>query len=249
MTNDISKKVNQLNEIAHLKDPFSIQQQQKIIREIGSHPGGTPLLLDLLINRKLDQAKPPSYIDSIILKSLLNPQASEIRNKINQYFQEGVVELKSSNSINYRPLYESLILSKFKIANELTLKHLNTLAGIKQDQVRQWLYFTDVMNLPVKDLETIDKLWTIYSEGRFGFSVQKQIWIYSNKDWEKFWHKIGWKINKKNIRYPSEFTWDKKAPAGHLPLFNQIRGVQVLTALFMHPAIKSEQKNNLNLRN
>ena len=25
-------------------------------------------------------------------------------------------------------------------------------------------------------METIDKLWTTYSEGKFGYSVQKKIW-------------------------------------------------------------------------
>jgi hypothetical protein len=69
--------------------------------------------------------------------------------------------------------------------------------------------------------------------------------LYNNKNWDKFWHAIGWKINKRNIRYPQEFIWNNNAPKGHLPLFNQIRGVQVLASLFVHPAWEI-QKNIVN---
>jgi len=136
------------------------------------------------------------------------------------------------------PLYKSLISNNFKTANQLTQIYLQQLAGLDKNNKRKWLYFTDILNLPIKDLRTIDLLWRIYSENQFGFSIQKQIWIYNDKNWEKFWHTIGWKINQKNMRYPDEFIWNKNAPTGHLPLSNQLRGVQVLTALFMHPALK-----------
>ncbi len=166
------------------------------------------------------------------------------QDKVNKYFKEGVVKLRSSSDIDYKPLYRSLISHNFKTANQLTQKYLNMLAGLNSDQKRQWLYFTDVLNFPTQDLRTIDSLWTIYSGGQFGFSVQKQIWINNNKNWEKFWHTIGWKNNKKNARYPNEFIWDTTAPTGHLPLFNQLRGVQVLAKLFMHPALKDNKIQN-----
>lgn len=238
MNNEIINSIDQLKQIASLQDPFSVKQQIKLVKKISRYPKGFTYLLELLIARRFMQMESLQYIDGIIFKHLHNSKVTILRDEVGQRFHEGIVALESSNNINYRPLYKSLISNNFRTANQLTQQYLHALAGIHKDQKRQWLYFTDILSLPIQDIKTIDALWTIYSEGRFGFSIQKQVWMYNNKNWEKFWHKIGWKINKKNMRYPNEFIWDTTAPAGHLPLFNQLRGAQVLAALFMHPALK-----------
>ena len=49
-------------------------------------------------------------------------------------------------------------------------------------------------NFPCDDLRTIDQLWVHYSNGKFGFSVQKKIYMdelggtrdYDKKIWEEF---------------------------------------------------------------
>lgn len=241
MDNNIKNNISQLNKIAHFQDHLSVRQQAALVRKIGQYPAGLTHLLELLIKRQTEPTKTMSYLDGIIFKYLHKSRNTMLNSKIDEHFCNGIVALESSKDIDYIPLYQSLLSHDFKAANYLTQKHLNTLAGLHDSQKRQWLYFTDISNFPVEDLKTIDALWKIYSEGQFGFSIQKQIWIYSNKNWEKFWHKIGWKINKKNTRYPSEFIWDTSAPIGHLPLFNQLRGVQVLATLFMHPAFMDEE--------
>lgn len=242
MNTKMNSHIDQLKKIAHLQDYFSVQQQIKLVETISKYPAGLSELLELLISRRLKDRDAVRYIDGIIFKQIYNSKAIMLHKQIKKHFQDGIVKMESSNSINYKPLYESLISDNFQEANRLTQQYLNVLAGLSQNKTRQWLYFTDVSNFPVQDLKTIDALWNIYSEGQFGFSVQKQVWIYNNKNWEKFWHKIGWKINKKSVRYPHEFTWNTSAPTGHLPLFNQLRGVQVLAALFMHPALKDIKK-------
>jgi hypothetical protein len=51
-----------------------------------------------------------------------------------------------------------------------------------------------LLNFPCTDLRTIDGLWVKYSNGHFGFSVQKEIYLsvggkadgkYYSKAWEK----------------------------------------------------------------
>ncbi len=236
MNTEINTSISQLKKIAHLEDPLSISQQIKLVQKIGRYPAGLTELLELLIARRLKPIDSVHCVDGIIFKELYHSNTVTLQKKIKKYFHNGIVKLESSSSINYEPLYRSLISNNFKAANCLTQKYLSKLAGLNQE--RKWLYFTDVLSFPDKDLKTIDALWTIYSEGQFGFSIQKQIWMYNNKNWERFWHKIGWKVDKKNVRYPNEFIWNTTAPIGHLPLFNQLRGVQVLAALFTHPAFK-----------
>ena len=241
MIKEIDKKISQLEEIAHLEDSSSVRQQINLINKISKESQGPRNLFNLLINRQESQNNIQlAYIDGILFKYLYHCKIDELKIKMSKYLNEGIVSLKSEHNIDYKPLYFALVNNNFKEANKLTQLYLSQLTNINRQDKRQWLYFTDIFSLPVQDLQTIDQLWTIYSIGKFGFSIQRRIWLYNNKDWEKFWHTIGWKINKKNKRYPNEFTWDQTAPTGHLPLFNQIRGVQVLATLFMHPAWESE---------
>lgn len=244
MTNLTENDITKLKSIANLEDYFSINKQIELVQEISSKQNGLLNLFELLIERRFEKKISLSYIDGIIFKYLQCSATNGLQEKVNHYFSEGVVALESSNNINYIPLYNSLISNNFQEANTLTDIYLRDLAKIKNN--REWLYFTDIMHLPCKDLNTIDTLWRIYSEGRFGFSIQRKLWLYNNKNWDKLWHKIGWKINNSTIRYPHEFVWDNTAPKGHLPLFNQLRGVQVLAALFKHP-VWDNQNGNQNI--
>lgn len=145
------------------------------------------------------------------------------------------ISLNSARDIDYSPLDKLLHEQKFQEADRLTQQLLCQLAGAAAVE-RKWLYFTEVNNFPAVDLQTIDKLWRARSQERFGFSVQRKIWLATGKNWEKLWVELGWKDGKNWTRYPQEFTWNADAPKGHLPLSNQLRGVRVLASIFDHRA-------------
>jgi len=72
-------------------------------------------------------------------------------------------------------------------------------------------------------VRTIDQLWVKYSNGRFGFSVQKRIYQslggtskYDEKVWDKFGDKVGWRKNNKWLYY-YDLSFLEKAPEAHLP--------------------------------
>jgi GUN4-like/ARM-like repeat domain, GUN4-N terminal len=152
-----------------------------------------------------------------------------------QKFPEGIVPLKSTAGVEYQELQRLLVERDWQAADKLTNLKLCELAGPVALQ-RQWLYFTDLNSIPSLDLQTIDQLWLVHSEGQFGFSVQRELWLGTQKNWEKLWPKIGWKSGNNWTRYPGGFTWDLTAPRGHLPLSNQLRGVRAIAALLDHPA-------------
>jgi hypothetical protein len=154
---------------------------------------------------------------------------------IQTQFPLGVVPLRSDAGVDYVPLQNFLAAQDFQAADKLTLQNLCQLASPAAVQ-RNWLYFTEVGQFPSPDLQTINALWLAHSGGRFGFSVQREIWLSVGKDWEKLWTKIGWKADNNWTRYPQGFTWDLTAPRGHLPLSNQLRGVRAIAALLNHPA-------------
>ena len=236
MPNQPNIKLLKLKQIAHLVDPISVDQQNKLTRDIiNENDKGIFYILELLIERRTKTKTALSYVDGILFKCLYQSNNTEIKKNIDRNFSPGIVNLNSSYEIDYLPLQKVLLVNDFKTADKYTHTHLCQLAGLNNNNYRNWLYFTDIHKIPSDDLNTIDKLWTIYSEGKFGFSIQREIWLSNNQNWEKLWNKIGWKINDIAIRYPHEFIWDINAPKGHLPLFNQIRGVQVLYSLFKHP--------------
>lgn len=111
------------------------------------------------------------------------------------------------------------------------------LAG-EEAEDREWVYFTEVDNMPVTDLQTIDALWRFYSNNRFGFSVQRKIWVSQKRQWAKFFKKIDWTTGENGDyrKFPQEFQWRADAAPGHMPLTNALRGTQLLAALLEHPA-------------
>ncbi|MGD1865546.1 MAG: GUN4 N-terminal ARM-like repeat domain-containing protein [Phormidesmis sp.] len=148
----------------------------------------------------------------------------------------GLVPLKSEQDIDYSDLQQSLIERNYQVADKLTMQKLCELAGERAVQ-RKWVYFTEVSQFSVTDLKTIDALWRLYSEDKFGWSKQHELWMRLGQDWERLWAQLIWKSSEgKWTRYPGEFIWDLSAPVGHLPLSNQLRGVRMMDSLLSHPA-------------
>ncbi len=150
----------------------------------------------------------------------------------------------SDVNINYEELQLMLVEQNFEDADRLTSSFLRMLAG-KLAEERGYVFYSEVKNMSGKDLQTIDRLWTNYSTGRFGFSIQARILKSVGKKYELLWPKIGWKKQGVWTRYPSSFTWSLDAPDGHMPLVNQLRGVRLMDSILRHPAIAERHKNIL----
>jgi len=149
----------------------------------------------------------------------------------------------SDIDINYDELQLMLIEQKYEEADRLTSSYLRQLAG-KLAEKRGYVFYSEVKNMPSKDLQTIDRLWNIYSTGRFGFSIQAKILKSVGKKYELLWPKIGWKKEGLWTRYPASFCWSLDAPDGHMPLINHLRVVRHMDSILLHPAI-SKRHNKI----
>jgi hypothetical protein len=130
------------------------------------------------------------------------------------------VELKSSCGMDYSELRDLLKAEEWKEADEETYR---VMLAVAKREKEGWLRVEDIDNFPCADLLTIDQLWVKYSNGKFGFSVQKRIYQdyggtreYNREIWEKFGDKVGWRKGGKWLYY-NDVTFDKKAREGHLP--------------------------------
>ncbi|BAY33021.1 serine/threonine protein kinase [Nostoc carneum NIES-2107] len=86
-----------------------------------------------------------------------------------------------------------------------------------------YLRVEDIKSFPRQDLLTIDSLWLLNSNGRFGFSIQKQIWESIGgkadldlKTWEHFGEYLGWRIKNKWEPY-KDLIFVLASPSGQLP--------------------------------
>ncbi len=150
----------------------------------------------------------------------------------------------TEQGINYDLMQLKLLEQDFEEADRLTSSFLRQLAG-KVAEKRGYVFYSEVNNISGIDLVTIDKLWKIYSQGKFGFSVQAKLLKGVGKRYDLLWPKIGWKNNGIWTRYPSSFNWSLEAPDGHMPLVNQLRGVRLMDSLLRHPSIAARHDNCL----
>ncbi|MEG4506443.1 serine/threonine-protein kinase [Microcoleus sp. F6_B4] len=130
------------------------------------------------------------------------------------------VKLISTKGVDYRKLDRLLASGKWQEGDKETGKKLLQAAGRTEDS---WLRVEDIDRFPCEDLRTIDQLWVKYSNGRFGFSVQKRIYKslggsreYDHKIWEAFGDRVGWRVNNKWLYY-KDLKFNTKAQIGHLP--------------------------------
>ncbi|MBD1873763.1 GUN4 N-terminal ARM-like repeat domain-containing protein [Nodosilinea sp. FACHB-131] len=215
----------------------SLKKQLSAVHELlALGQEGIEVLTTTLLERK---DEPPTILDGKIFQVLYATEQEALRGLLAQHWPQGRLETPTEQGVDYGSLQELLVQQDFEEADRLTLAKLCELAGPTAVK-RKWVYFTEVEQFPVMDLRTIDQLWLIYSEGKFGFSVQRRLWLSLGQNWDKFWPRIAWKDDNIWTRYPGGFVWDLSAPDGHLPLSNQLRGVRMMAALLAHPAWNEE---------
>ncbi|WP_293256071.1 MULTISPECIES: GUN4 domain-containing protein [unclassified Microcoleus] len=116
--------------------------------------------------------------------------------------------------IDCTALNNLLAAGRWREANEETRKIIIKVAGQEKEG-----YLTDekIQQLPIQDLHSIDTLWVKYSNGNFGFSVQKRIMRESKRDPKAFGQRVGWRDQNGWISASSVIYNPIHAPEGHLP--------------------------------
>ena len=149
--------------------------------------------------------------------------------------------LPSEKGIDYIPLATMLATGDFLAADQFTRDNLIKISGAGAAG-RNFVYFSEVKNIPKVDLCTMERLWLTFSNGKFGFSIQKRIWDLEKGHFDSFIRRIGWtKVengSERKLKWfgANEFIYTlDKAPVGHLPLTSALRGTQLLKELMTLP--------------
>lgn len=136
-----------------------------------------------------------------------------------------IINLRSEKGIDYSRLRNLLEAGEWRAADEETYNVMIQTVGKESGD-----YFTDqdLLTFPCTDLKTIDSLWVHYSGGKWGFSVQKRIYVecggkldgnYPGKAiWHEFCRRVGWRKGQSYVAY-SDLTFNLEiSPAGEFPL-------------------------------
>lgn len=145
----------------------------------------------------------------------------------------------STNRNDYTYLWELLTAGKWESANYMTRVLMLRLAE-RDQETEDYFDQRASENFPASDLKIIDGLWVKYSEGRFGFSVQKKIGLKIRQAQSSSTHNVidsivrasgnmyrlqeennsllEWAQEfKKQVGWEKELVYDLKQPQGHLP--------------------------------
>lgn len=112
-----------------------------------------------------------------------------------------------------------------------------------------YLSVEDIQTFPCKDLRIVDKLWLEYSGGKFGFSVQKQIYVECGATlngkypgdmiWNDFVDRVGWRKSGNYVNYENLQANPHNSPVGEFPWefplglglwLGLVRGVSLLSS-------------------
>ena len=170
-----------------------------------------PRLLDQVIRKACELGSEAAELAIVCLKEY--PRAE----KLSAELVESLQTLKRiAQGSKYQTLEDLLKAQQWREADQETYRLMITTVG-KDDG--QYFDRADLENFPCEDLKTLDRLWTHYSKtpdypnGKWGFSVQKQIWqecgspMDYNDAWEAFGDRVGWRKDGTFVNY-DKLTFD-----------------------------------------
>ncbi|MEM1169615.1 MAG: GUN4 domain-containing protein [Cyanobacteria bacterium P01_H01_bin.35] len=124
---------------------------------------------------------------------------------------------------DYSKLEKLLAEGKWK---EADMETENIMLQVANRKSEAWLDNVSISKFPCSDLKKIDQVWVEKSNGSFGFSVQKPIYLetgnkprnFQEEAYKLFGKTVGWYQNENWLKYDQlAFDFPENSPKGHLP--------------------------------
>jgi len=177
------------------KLPYDYQDQTRLLKQVMNAAVQIPTLAEpfgSIVRGCLNPDFRQRWTADQVLQALNPAQATQSRWNID------AVPLNSEKRVDYRRLLDLLKARQWKEADHETRKCMERALGTSD-----WYKIYSqklLLQLPCADLKTIDQLWVQASRGRYGFSVQKEIYA-----------KCGAKLDG---NYPGDAIWYKFCEEG-----------------------------------
>ncbi len=138
--------------------------------------------------------------------------------------------ISRATGIDYTSLRDQLKAKKWEEADRQTYQLIDRIIKTaKNKNQRMFIELKTIAEFSCNDIRTIDALWKKYSDNKFGFSPQQQVWQtvnqngdFSTQTWRQFATEVGWKTGDVTsgsgyLLYEQLDFDPAKAPVGHLP--------------------------------
>jgi len=181
---------------------YRVKERPNSVAEILQELEGEKKVSNLINNSGIYSFKPEELkaehrVSIPLATATQKPESSNNTSPSKQSVSKSPVELRSAKGIDYRELENLLKQNKWYEADELT-NYLMLKVAKQEDALS--LDTDDIVAFPCEDLQTIDKLWVHYSNSKFGFSIQRKIWLdcggkigkYDDEVFKEFGARIGW---------------------------------------------------------
>jgi hypothetical protein len=131
--------------------------------------------------------------------------------------------ISSETGVDFTALRDLLAAGNWRDANNKTFSLV--LQSTKRTN-QGWLSLQSIREFSCQDLKIIDSLWTKYSQGRFGWSVQFPIFISTgnkpgrlvdDQAYLDFGDRVGWRKGGDWIIFKEDLTYGLDGPIGELP--------------------------------
>ena len=207
----------------HVNKDLDIAEQWWI-RVLAASPGDMDAIngiKEIAVSRRENEVSSQNNsVGASVEKGSQSPLSQQSTPVVNTISTEADIPLKSYRGVDYTKLRDLLASGKWKEADEETTKKMVEVALRASND---YLQYSDINSFPVEDLGTIDLLWVKYSSGRFGFSVQKNIYESlggsrksEQKIWEEFGDRVGWRVNGRWLS-ASQLKLAPNTQIGNLP--------------------------------
>ena len=224
-------KITSLQEKEQIKQSYEnkIQELQQSYQEQKQLAASLRYQIQNL-EQQLEQLKPTTIVSEIAIET-------------------DDIAIQSANDVDYTKLCNFLKKQQWKEADQETTKVMLKAANREGEYLRH----EDIMNFPSSDLRTINQLWLQYSQNKFGFSTQYDIYSRlgscgkrNEEVWEQFSYIVGWRHREKWLDY-SELTFDLNLSfQGHLPtVWKNIEAHNKISFFFLLSIIEFIIKPNI----
>ncbi len=205
-----------------LLSPYPQQRSAALGEALQHGPKGVNLVLRALLD-------PQPAVREVAYHLLKDRTEPKVQQALERYYQRQ----------HYAQLEKLLSTHQWQAADQETRIVMLRALGL---EFQQTLRSEQIQQLPCQDLRVIDQLWITYSQGRFGFTVQRAIWRkYDRRFWNKadvwsaFADRVGWRINnlfrENHWKSQRELTFNLTAPVGHLPFLGDACGIFTIEAI------------------
>jgi serine/threonine protein kinase len=202
-------------------DPLFDQQHQQWHIPTTISPSFRQILVKLLQPQVEDRyASATEVLDALAV--MTSSQPTEPLNRAVPLTLNPQLTPQSDVGLDYQRLHDLLTAQNYREADQETW-HLMLQAT--ERQVEGCLELRSLRQFPQADLTTIDQLWQQSSQGRFGFTVQKQMYrslggkmAFDYRVWVTFGQQMGWWSQGEWLSY-RHLNFRSQAPRGSFPAY------------------------------